>query len=317
VYAFERGNDGDGPLTSLLNFGGTLYGTTAGGGGGTCSGGCGTVFSVTTGGVENILYAFKGNIDRGIKPYAGLIAAGGKLYGTTTSGGASTTCDSGCGTVFSLTTAGKEKVVYSFQQGSDGGEPSAGLIDEGGILYGTASEGGGGSCEGGCGAVFSMTRTGAEKVVYAFQGGTDAQEPTSGLFNAGARFFGVSALGGSANCFKGCGVVFSVTTAGVEKVIYSFKSGTDGHTPNGPLIEVGDKFYGTTESGGTGASCSGGCGTIFSVAKSGAEKVLYSFQAGSDGCEPYAGLINVGGTLYGTTAGCGANGYGTVFSFKP
>ncbi|HEX4081133.1 MAG TPA: choice-of-anchor tandem repeat GloVer-containing protein [Rhizomicrobium sp.] len=47
------------------------------------------------------------------------------------------------------------------------------------------------------------------------------------------------------------------------------------------------------------------------------EKVLYSFcsqQNCTDGEVPEAGLINVYGTLYGTTAGGGTYGYGTVFS---
>ena len=44
--------------------------------------------------------------------------------------------------------------------------------------------------------------------------------------------------------------------------------------------------------------------------------VVYSFQGGSDGTAPFASVINVGGTLYGTTynggAGCPAPGCGTV-----
>src|SRR5579863_3861789 len=41
--------------------------------------------------------------------------------------------------------------------------------------------------------------------------------------------------------------------------------------------------------------------------------VLYSFEGGPDGGFPYASLINVKGTLYGTTEFQGATGYGTVF----
>ena len=41
--------------------------------------------------------------------------------------------------------------------------------------------------------------------------------------------------------------------------------------------------------------------------------VLYSFQNGAGGENPYAVLLNVSGTLYGTTYGGGANGYGAVF----
>ena len=48
------------------------------------------------------------------------------------------------------------------------------------------------------------------------------------------------------------------------------------------------------------------------------EAVLWSFKGGnSDGNGPIAGLINVGGVLYGTTNEGGANGGGTVFALNP
>jgi uncharacterized repeat protein (TIGR03803 family) len=73
----------------------------------------------------------------------------GTLYGTTPYGGG--TDDKG--TVFSTTTPGKEKVLYSFPSGvSDGETPKAGLIEENGALYGTTSAGG----QYGEGAVFSL-----------------------------------------------------------------------------------------------------------------------------------------------------------------
>ena len=51
--------------------------------------------------------------------------------------------------------------------------------------------------------------------------------------------------------------------------------------------------------------------------ESGLRPVLHSFGTGTgDGQNPYAGLINVNGTLYGTTTS-GGSGYGTVFSFSP
>ena len=56
-------------------------------------------------------------------------------------------------------------------------------------------------------------------------------------------------------------------------------------------------------------------GTVFSLSKSGVEKVMHSFSGAPDGALPYAGLINVKGTLYGTTwaggSGCGSLGCGT------
>jgi uncharacterized repeat protein (TIGR03803 family) len=42
--------------------------------------------------------------------------------------------------------------------------------------------------------------------------------------------------------------------------------------------------------------------------------VLHSFRGYPDGAHPWAGLLNVNGTLYGTTYGGGAHHRGTVFA---
>lgn len=87
------------------------------------------------------------------------------------------------------------------------------------------------------------------------------------------------------------------------------------------------KLYGTTSGGGL-ESCQLGCGTVFAIdRKTGAETTVYSFCSQSrcaDGALPEASLINVRGTLYGTTSFGGAYqcqnmppGCGTVFSLDP
>ena len=56
-------------------------------------------------------------------------------------------------------------------------------------------------------------------------------------------------------------------------------------------------MYGTTSSGGKH-----GAGTVLAITTSGKETILYGFKGGSaDGSPPSAPLINVSGTLYGTT----------------
>ncbi|MEJ0044884.1 MAG: choice-of-anchor tandem repeat GloVer-containing protein [Rhodospirillales bacterium] len=148
--------------------------------------------------------------------------------------------------------------------------------------------------------VFSLTPAGAQTVLYSFGGGADGSHPYKGsLINVKGTLYGITEAGGSGTaCTGGCGTVFSVTPAGVETVLYSFQGGSDGVEPTG-LIKVGKNFYGTTYGGGTGSF-----GTVFklTLTKTGGatETVLHSFQ-GSDGKFPYGGLINVGGTLYGTT----------------
>ena len=105
--------------------------------------------------------------------------------------------------------------------------------------------------------------------------------------------------------------------AATESVVYSFQNnGTDGTIPQASLINVGGTLYGTTWGGGAN-----GGGTVFKVKPTtGAETVVYSFcsQAScTDGRYPDAGLINVNGTLYGTTQNGGAYGNGTVFAVNP
>ena len=52
-------------------------------------------------------------------------------------------------------------------------------------------------------------------------------------------------------------------------------------------------------------------------ARAASEAVVYSFKGFPDGDDPDAGLIDVGGTLNGTTEGGGAVDAGTVFKVRP
>jgi len=65
------------------------------------------------------------------------------------------------------------------------------------------------------------------------------------------NFYGNTGAGGSLEMqYGGFGTVFKMTPAGVESVLHSFGSSTDGHGP-GVLIEGSDgNFYGTTMNGG-------------------------------------------------------------------
>ena len=108
VYSFTGGADGALPNGGLIAVGNELYGVTAYGGGGTCKAGsyvgCGTVFAVSTSGVERVVYAFRGGRD-GFLPGNSVLYVDGELYGTTLLGGG-TNCKapagSGCGTIFAV-----------------------------------------------------------------------------------------------------------------------------------------------------------------------------------------------------------------------
>jgi uncharacterized repeat protein (TIGR03803 family) len=324
LHDFGNGTDGSQPAAGLIDVGGTLYGTTSGGGSyyrsaPRCTNSyylpCGTVFSITPSGTEKVVHSFGGNRGDGLNPVASLIEVNGTLYGTTRNGGRSHRCvDVGCGTVFKITPGGTEKVLHSFGSGTDGIYPLGSLIDVKGTLYGTTWYGG--TYKYG-GTVFSITLSGHEKVLHSFVNRTDGCLPSAGLINVSGTLYGTTTSCGA----YGFGTVFSITPKGTEKVLYSFGSGTDGAGPAAPLIEVNGTLYGTTRDGGPYFCDSGGaCGTVFSITPSGTEKVLHSFGSGSDGIHPLAGLIDVDGTLYGTTSGGGAGrygSYGTVFALTP
>ena len=231
--------DGENPYAGLIfDTEGNLYGTASQGG----KNDGGTVFKATPSGKLSVLHRFcSGGFPcaDGALPYAGLVLdKKGNLYGTTNEGGTY-----GGGTLFKVTTAGKESVLYSFcAQGgfacTDGEAPFAGLVfDTKGNLYGTTS---GGGAYGG-GAVFKVTPAGKESVLYSFcaQGGgtcTDGESPYAGLvFDKSENLYGTTYSGGT----YGKGTVFKITPSGQETVLYSFCSQsncTDGSSPFAGLV---------------------------------------------------------------------------------
>ncbi|MGC9992986.1 MAG: choice-of-anchor tandem repeat GloVer-containing protein [Candidatus Cybelea sp.] len=315
IYSFVGGSgsmaDGVNPRAGLINVSGTLYGTTFIGGDyrGKHPHGFGTVFSVTPYGTETVLYRF---VRPGRYPYAALTDVDGTLYGTTIEGGTDN-----WGTVFKITTSGAETVLHRFGGGADSAGPQAAMIDVNGTLYGTTDAGGGIGCDGyGCGTVFSITPSGKEKVIHKFGGTGDGKASFAGLLNVSGTLYGTTSNGPAQGYY---GTVFAVTPSGKETVIHAFREGTgDGEEPWAGLINVNGTLYGTTFVGGAYGGCNNnGCGTVFSITPSGKEKVIHSFGGSGDGYEPEAGLLNVNGTLYGTTYYGGEYEGGTVFSITP
>ncbi|MGA8532499.1 MAG: choice-of-anchor tandem repeat GloVer-containing protein, partial [Candidatus Tumulicola sp.] len=165
VYAFA-GKDGAGPRAELININGTLYGTTLKGG----KKNIGVVFTLTPNGNETVLHSFTGAPD-GKFPFSELLDRNGVLYGTTQLGGAATIgpCHAGCGTVYSLTLAGSENIIYNFkgsESGSDGFGPLAGLVEVNGLFYGTTETGGAVNR----GTIFVLNASGGETILHSFTG---------------------------------------------------------------------------------------------------------------------------------------------------
>ena len=137
LYSFAGGSDGEHPYAGVIQGSdGNFYGTTYQGG----ASGNGTVFKLTPGGIETVLYSFAGAGSDGANPEAGVIqGSDGNFYGTTLQGGAS-----GLGIVFELTPSGTETILHTFTGGSgDGANPTANLVQgSDGNLYGSTGAGG-------------------------------------------------------------------------------------------------------------------------------------------------------------------------------
>jgi len=78
------------------------------------------------------------------------------------------------------------------------------------------------------------------------------------------NLFGTTSFGGGPTS---AGTVFEVDSAGTEKVLHNFVGGTaDGTEPAAGLVTDADgNLYGTTQWGGSGTGCAGGCGTVFKI----------------------------------------------------
>ena len=245
----------------------------------------------------------------------------------------------------------KEKVLYSFQGGSDGQTPAGGVVfDKAGNLYGVTNEGGSTCPSPGCGTVFQLappTQKGGswtESILYGFNG-TDGSIPVGGaIIDGDGNLYGTTAYGGSGTCLLfgdnvGCGVVYELSPPSQKggqwtyAVLYNFQGGKDGLFPWGDLVfDSHGNLYGATQfGGGKGTTCNqyfdGNCGTVFELSppkqKGGkwTEKILHSFAGGTDGATPNGGLVlDSKGAIYGTTYSGGNESchcYGTAFELVP
>jgi uncharacterized repeat protein (TIGR03803 family) len=301
LYAFPFGTDGENPKGGVIrDSAGNLYGTTYLGGTGLY--GAGTVFKLDSTGRETVLYNFTG-LDDGGYPQSNLILdSSGNLYGTARAGSGL------AGVVFKVDTSGNETVLYSFTGGDDGRNPLGGVVfDSAGNLYGTTDSGGFANA----GVVFKLNPAGQETVLYNFRGGADGHSPIAGvILDSAGSLYGTTSAGGAADA----GVVYMVSPAGQETVLYSFTGGADGGFPYAGVVrDSAGNLFGTTVQGGAG-----GKGVVYEVDPASRETVLHNFGDGADGGSPYAGLIfNAAGNLIGTTKFGGSVGAGVIFQVNP
>jgi uncharacterized repeat protein (TIGR03803 family) len=133
-YSFgATSSDAAYPAGTLIFVNGLLYGASTQGGTGSCidSTGCGTVFSVSPNGAENVVYAFSSTEGQANANFA-LLSVGDLFYGVNPNE------KFGCGYIYSLTPQGVLTDLHDFaKDGSEGCGPSSPLLDVDGVLYGT------------------------------------------------------------------------------------------------------------------------------------------------------------------------------------
>jgi uncharacterized repeat protein (TIGR03803 family) len=218
-----------------------------------------------------------------------------------------------------------ESIVHTFTgYATDGASPEAGLVkDANGNFYGTTLGGGNNNyhSSSGDGAVFMLTPTGGETVIWNFGGGNDGWGPAFGnlIIDSSGNLYGTTVHGGGG---YEAGTVFEVSPNGSggwsEKVLWSFGAVGDGAYPYARLALDGNgNLYGATTKGGTSDN-----GIAFELSPDGfgswMETVLHNF-AGSpaDGSSPRGVIVDGSGNLYGTTYQGGANNFGTAFKLSP
>jgi uncharacterized protein (TIGR03437 family) len=318
----------------VIGSGGVLYGTTASGGTGYCSQGCGTAFQLTPpasagGDWTELVYSFPGTNDldfQAVAPSSLAIGSGGVLYGTTQyTGNYLAFTFPPCGSVFSLTppaspgSAWTETTLYNFS-GGDGCYPVGGVaIGNNGVLYGVVSGSGislpGQQMQVGPG-IFSLappaTPGGAwtEAALHVF--GDDTAPPNGLTIGSAGVLYATTKYGGSGSCNApniptGCGIVFELVPpppsggAWLEATLYNFTGASDGAFPETPVvIGSGGALYGTTQPSVNSA-------TVFSLQPS--SRLLPSINAG--------GVVNAASYTAPVAPGSIASAFGDFFLSSP
>jgi len=263
----------------------------------------GTLIKVTPSGTLTVLHTFTGGTKDGCHPLAPPIqASDGNFYGTTGF------CGTGnVGTVYKFTVAGAYSLLHSFQgPPNDTAEPLGLIQSSDGNLWGLGngwiiSEG----------AVFKISLGGKESLVYKFKGQPDGASPYTNLIQGSdGNYYGTTEYGGTTQR----GTVFKVSESGVETVLYSFPSQTEGAYPELPLTQGPDGLLwgAATDCAGGGCSQAG----LFHITTKGAYDSLYLYPLGCSNCEqPDAPLLlSTNGTFYSTTAQGGSHSAGSFYS---
>ena len=316
----DNSDDGADPRHDAMTpFKNLLYGTTLEGG----ANNSGIIFSIGQDGTGyQVLMSFAKC--SGDESHSCFVVVNDLLYGMTAHGG-----DNDQGVIFSFNpatptptptatsacTPANYQALYAFLcSPPEGAEPHGRLTldPDGTTLYGMTREGG----SIGYGVVFKVDTSGNHyTVLHNFMGGHDdgATSDHGYVVQSGHHLYGMTTNGGHHND----GVIFQLNIDDQTfDVLHRFgETNNDGKHPYGSLLLVGDKLYGTTQTGGDND-----LGTVFVInIDRHSYQRLYSFggQANQDGAKPIDNVIYVNGWLYGMTTEGGAYNLGTIFQVCP
>jgi len=150
-------------------------------------------------GNKTILHNFTDGVDGGRPQNALTMDAQGNFYGTTMSGrnyNNNTGCGGlGCGTIFKITPTGQLTTLYAFEGPPNDVAYIQGplALDAQGNIYGIGWEGAN-SCGvyDGCGAVFELSTSGVETILYNFTGSPDGAFPTGPIAVSSGLLYGTA-----------------------------------------------------------------------------------------------------------------------------
>ena len=273
----------------------------------------GTIFRASsTGSNEQVLFNFDGI--NGKRP-AGkpLLASNGKYYGLTKNGGLN---DSGV--LFEYNPSNGSFVKIADRSSIGGKNPDGTLIQSSlnGKIYGTCQYGG--VQPGlGFGILFEFDPTSSEivkKITFNATSYYEAKNPSGNLIElSNKKLVGI----GLNSVYE-----FDIASSSYRTILTMGNDLIDTGAPRppkdpNPLIILGsDGFiYGSTTTGGAGATSQLQRGTLFKVAPDGALTFFFSFYGSVLTGKPNSGVVELNGKLYGTTVGGGTDNSGELFEF--
>jgi uncharacterized repeat protein (TIGR03803 family) len=212
LYSFDsNGTDAYTPASPLVyDTSGNLYEAANNGGAGTGNDGpVGGIYKIApsvsgAASVVTLLHSFTGTDGENPNTNNLVVGTNGLIYGTTYFGGSHHN-----GAIFSISNTGTYSVLHNFnnqiiigdtETGTDGQNPSGGLVQgTDGNFYGTTIGGGITATNGSFyGTVYSMTPSGAVTILYSFTGGADGGDPVGALVQGiDGAFYGVTTVGGA------------------------------------------------------------------------------------------------------------------------